>query len=158
MNEIPLKDIHLPDMLLWWPPAIGWWVLLILIVGLVVGLPYLWRWLKHKSLKKLSIAEFKTITKTFDQKEDRRKLVGELSMLLRRILMSYRGRHDTAALSGENWVEHLNKLVAVPCFSDEQELLLARGQYQRDPEFDTDSFMRSCERWINALPRRSNHV
>lgn len=158
MNEIPLKDIHLPDMSLWWPPALGWWVLLILIVGLVVGLPYLWRWLKHKSVKKLSLIEFQQITKTFDQQEDKRRLVGELSTLLRRILMSYQGRHDTAALSGTNWVEHLNELVAEPCFSHEEEGLLAQGQYQRDPDFDTQRFMQNCEGWINALPRRSNHV
>lgn len=158
MNEIPLKDIHLPDMSLWWPPAVGWWILLMLLIVLGVGWPYFWRWLKHKSVKKLSIAEFEKITKTFDQKEDKRRLVGELSTLLKRILMSYRGRHDTAALSGKNWVEHLNELVAEPCFSDKEEALLAQGQYQRDPDFDIQSLIQNCERWINALPRRSNHV
>ncbi len=158
MNETPLKDIHLPDMSLWWPPAVGWWVLLILLIALAVGLPYFWRWMKHKSLKKLSIAEFEKITKTFDQKEDKRRLVGELSTLLKRILMSYRGRLDTAALSGKNWIEHLNELVPESCFSDEEEALLAQGQYQRDPDFDIQSLIQNCERWINALPRRSKHV
>lgn len=158
MTEIQLKDIHLPDMSLWWPPAVGWWVLLILLIVLGVGLPYFWRWLKHKSLKKLSLIEFQQITKTFDQQEDKRRLVGELSTLLRRILMSYQGRHSTAALSGESWVSQLNELVVVRCFNADQESLLAQGQYQRDPDFDIQSFIQSCERWINALPRRSNHV
>lgn len=158
MNEIPLKDIHLPDMSLWWPPAVGWWILLILIAGLFVGLPYLRRWMKHKSVKKLSLIEFKKITKTFDQQEDKSKLVGELSILLRRIMMNYQGRHSTAALTGDAWITHLNEMVVERCFNANQESLLAQGQYQRDPDVDIDSFIQSCERWINSLPRHSSRV
>ena len=34
-NAIPLRDLHLPDAIGWWPLAPGWWgVLVILAVGL----------------------------------------------------------------------------------------------------------------------------
>ena len=26
-SQIPLRDIHLPEAITWWPPAVGWWVL-----------------------------------------------------------------------------------------------------------------------------------
>ena len=35
-SQIPLRDIHLPGAVAWWPPAPGWWVLLALAVGALV--------------------------------------------------------------------------------------------------------------------------
>ena len=35
MNQPELRDIHLPDPLSWWPPAIGWWLLVIGSLALV---------------------------------------------------------------------------------------------------------------------------
>src|SRR5262245_66626316 len=44
MSALPLRDIHLPGAISWWPPAPGWWVLaaLAMLVAVVVGL-YYWR-------------------------------------------------------------------------------------------------------------------
>ncbi len=37
----------LPDVSLWWPPAPGWWISLLLILLLLALLPRLLRWLAH---------------------------------------------------------------------------------------------------------------
>ena len=40
-NALPLRDLHLPDAIGWWPPAPGWWVVIALLAA---GLGYLaWR-------------------------------------------------------------------------------------------------------------------
>ena len=36
----PIADIHLPNTVSPWPPAIGWWLLLILIIALCAGSVY----------------------------------------------------------------------------------------------------------------------
>ena len=54
MNELGLKDIHLPDVGLWWPLAPGWWLLLILVLLVIYYLPRLLRWLRWKPVKTLS--------------------------------------------------------------------------------------------------------
>ncbi|MBV1912177.1 MAG: DUF4381 domain-containing protein, partial [Cycloclasticus sp.] len=36
-EELPLRDIHLPDAITWWPPAIGWWLLLAVIIVAAFG-------------------------------------------------------------------------------------------------------------------------
>ena len=32
-NALPLRDLHLPDAIGWWPPAPGWWVLFVLALA-----------------------------------------------------------------------------------------------------------------------------
>ena len=44
--QLPLKDIHLPPEIGIWPPAPGWWVLLILVLA-VIGLS-IWLWRRYQ--------------------------------------------------------------------------------------------------------------
>jgi len=82
----------------------------------------------------------------------------ELSSLLRRIVMSYRGRNQTAGLTGSEWVKQLDDLVDTACFSDEQIMLLTHGQYAAVVDIDCNALIRSCDTWIKALPGRPQHV
>ena len=40
-TPLPLKDIHLPEAIGWWPLAPGWWILLLLI-GLLIFAVVIW--------------------------------------------------------------------------------------------------------------------
>ena len=36
-SEIPIRDLHLPEAIGWWPLAPGWWVLIVLLgIGLLL--------------------------------------------------------------------------------------------------------------------------
>jgi len=61
MNGLELRDIHLPEGSLWWPPAPGWWLLLVLL-----GLVSLAAWWslqrrRHPSLRRLSLRQLDAI-------------------------------------------------------------------------------------------------
>ena len=159
MNELVLRDIHLPDVALWWPPAPGWWLLsAILIVLCFIG-SRLWRWLRQPSIRQQARCAFKQIKRDFHQHQDQRRLVTELSTLLRRTAMSYQGREQTAGLTGSAWADQLTELVKTPCFSEDQQTLLIHGQYAPIVNTDTDALINSCEHWIKALSeRRSSRV
>jgi len=158
MNDLQLRDIHLPDVTLWWPPAPGWWLLVVGLPLLISGLVFLRRWIKHQSAKKRSLIEFRQIIRNFEDQQDSGLLVSRVSTLLRRILMTYQGRDQVAGIAGERWIDELNDLVVERCFSDEQERLLRHGQFQRNIEFDSRALIDSCERWIKALPRSQKHA
>jgi hypothetical protein len=158
MNEIPLKDIHLPDAALWWPPAPGWWLLLIALILMVFAGRYFRYWLHHRSYRTLSLREYKAIHQSFDQAQDYKVLLAEVSSLLRRTAISYQGRQSTASLTGADWITQLNQLSGEPCFTAEQQELLISGQYRRELQYDVDALFASCERWIKALPRSRSHV
>ena len=158
MNQLELRDIHLPEGPLWWPPAPGWWLLLATLVILIIIAPRLYRLARHRSMKKRAIRAFSQIKMRFQDDRDQRQLLADLSSLLRRSMMAYQGRRQTAALTGDAWVRQLTELVGESCFSEEQQRLLSCGQYAREIQIDHDAMLESCQRWIKALPRRRPNV
>ncbi len=157
MDQPELRDIHLPDANLWWPPAPGWWISLLLIVLLLWLLPRLLRWLRHKPLKSLSIKELERIRLEYRQGMDDKAVLKEVAALLRRVAISFCGREQSAAITGEQWLAQLQLLAPQQSFSEVQLEWLARARYQAHTEIDVESLLDAAERWLRALPRR-DHV
>ena len=158
MNQLELRDIHLPEGSLWWPLAPGWWFLLLMIAILILIMPWLYRLIRYRSMKKQAEKTFSEIRMRFEKDRDQRRLLADLSSLLRRLMMAYEGRRQTAALTGEVWVRRLTELAGEPCFSEEQQSLLSHAQYARDIQIDHEAMLDICHRWIKALPRRRSNV
>ncbi len=146
-NELPLKDIVLPEPIGWWPPAIGWWLLLVLIVLLL----YLfWRgvkWLRRKTAVKTALKLLKRIQQD-DGLSNQQKLA-ELSMLLRRVAISTDAA-DVAGLTGQAWLQFLDRSLPDQPFSQGAGQCLATAQYQPDTpdNIDLDAVFVLCEQWI----------
>ena len=48
-SQLPLRDIHLPGAIGWWPPALGWWLLAALVlVGARAATPFITIAARHK--------------------------------------------------------------------------------------------------------------
>jgi len=158
MKGLELRDIHLPEGVLWWPPAPGWWALIALILMLAAGLLWLgWR-RRHQPLARLSMGELERIRQAHRGGRSERATVGAVARLLRRTLISYRGRAQHAAATGENWLAELEQLAPQHGFSAAQMQLLAHDRYQASFECDVDSLLQACEDWIRHLPRGQSHV
>ena len=153
-----LRDIHLPEASLWWPPAPGWWISLGLILLLAWLLPRLLRWLRHKPLRRLSQQELARIRLNYQQGQGDRAVLGEVAALLRRVTMSYYGREQYASATGSQWLEQLRTLAPGAGFSVEQLELLAHQRYRAQCEFDVEELLRSTETWLRALPRSRDNV
>lgn len=107
---IPLRDIHLPQAVGWWPLAPGWWVLIALAFA---GLLYLlykqylkWRW---NAARRISLAELVRIRTAYDEGADALTLAKELSELLRRSMLAYALRGEMAGLTGDSWLAWLDQ-------------------------------------------------
>ena len=158
MNGPELRDIHLPDASLWWPPAPGWWLLL----GFVALAAALAWWIvqirRHPSPRRLSLRELDDIRVAHASERDDRAALDAISRLLRRTLISYRGRPANAASTGEAWREQLESLAPRHGFSDSELRWLSHERYRPHPDCDVEQLLRACERWIRALPRGGQHV
>ncbi len=154
MNELPLRDIHLPEPVSWWPPAPGWWLLLALVIMLAVLLPWLIKRWRRKSLHTLAQAEFKQIQHAFQHHQDNVRLVQEISALLRRVCMSYTSRSQAASLIGDDWLQQLDSLGQQPLFNSDIGRQLLTAPYQATNNIDANNLLNTCNDWLKALPRR----
>ena len=152
MNQPELRDIHLPDVNLWWPPAPGWWISLALLLLLLWLLPRLLRWLRHKPPKRLSLLELERIRLRYKEGQSDSAVLREVTSLLRRVTISYYGREQYAALTGAQWIEQLQRLAPGSGFSEQQLQLLAHDRYRAQCEPAVDALLRSLEQWLRALP------
>jgi hypothetical protein len=105
-SQIPLRDIHLPGAIGWWPPAPGWWILLAMIMAVAV-LAFL-RYRSHFRERAALRALKRTLERLAEGAEPTHCLQ-QISMIVRRFAMSMSERGDAVAgLTGERWLKYLD--------------------------------------------------
>ncbi|MGX2028667.1 DUF4381 domain-containing protein [Methylocaldum gracile] len=151
METLPLRDIHLPDPISWWPPAIGWWIVSVAAVLLIATAAWLIRRWRQVTVAKLALRELDALQKdsTLGMTEKLRRL----SILLRRAGLSAYPREDVAGLTGEGWLEWLDRPLGTPRFSRGVGRALLDAPYRPVGDADMDRLITLCRDWLKALPR-----
>ncbi len=146
-QQLPLRDIHLPEAVGWWPPAIGWWVLAVLIPLLC----WLVFWLYKRITRKTAVKTAKKILKNIKQDNDIDTLIA-LSKLLRRVAISQAPRDEAASLTGQAWLEYLDKSVKGNPFTEGVGKVFANVHYQKQVATDLEiaAVIQLCETWLKA--------
>ncbi len=105
-----LRDIHLPEPISPWPPAPGWWILLVFSTLLIVGTGYyVARYLNSRKYRRRALAEYSKICSLEGDKER----IQNLLELLRRTVISATGENHCASLSTNEFLDFLQET----CFS-----------------------------------------
>lgn len=133
-SQIPLRDLHLPPEIGWWPLAPGWWVLLAL---LALGLG----WLLYRSLirwragmpRRAALRALAVLDKEYRVDGDVNHFGKQLSELLRRGMLAYAPRAEVAGLTGERWLQWLDQGMSKKEFSEGPGRTLESLPY-RNPE------------------------
>ncbi len=118
-EDIPLRDLHLPEMIGWWPVAPGWWLLFGL---LLFGLGFIaWRALQKYRMnadRRRALSQLRRLQAEYDHSHDAVSLGVEISELLRRAMLAYARRDEVAGLTGTNWLEWLDQGLTSKAFTD----------------------------------------
>ena len=106
-----LRDINGLDAIPWWPLATGWWLLAVLFVALVFALLSLLRNLRRYPAGSWHRDAWKQLRDLRQRASSMpvNELASELSELLRRIAVARLGRDRAAGLTGELWLDCLQK-------------------------------------------------
>jgi hypothetical protein len=167
-----LRDIHDALGNPWWPPAIGWWLLLLIacVIGVLIWryrrrwpllppIPLIhvgdWRWEARRELSRLRRSPERSRIK---------EQAADLSELLKRIAMARHGRGSCAGLNGEAWLEWLSERDPEGFDWRREGRVLLRAAYgpeTRDPadrqmqQQQLQRLLAATDRWISVRPRSS---
>lgn len=149
-QSLALRDIHLPEAISWWPPAIGWWLLLVLIPLLVFGA---W-WLYKRLTRNTAVKSAKRLLATIkdDQYADDLQKLQQLSIWLRRVTLSIAPDQHNAGLTGKAWLAYLDKGVEGQPFSQGIGQCLSDVQFRQvaPDDLDINALITLCETWLKG--------
>ncbi|MEN8219941.1 MAG: DUF4381 domain-containing protein [Pseudomonadota bacterium] len=149
-QQLPLRDIHLPEPIsLLWPLAPGWWLLLALLLFLILVSIWLLRLRKRNAAKRIALRKLKKLEKADEPK----KLVQEISTLLRRFYITKYPRKEVASLTGQAWLAFLDNQLGKQSFTAGEGRCLIDAPYRADVAIDAKALLKLCR----ILIKKGNH-
>ena len=137
-SQIPIRDLHLPEAIGWWPLAPGWWI----VIGLAaVALLFLMRRAliarRRSSARRYALKKLKQHCDDYAKNGNAVELGTQLSELVRRTMLAYAPRGEVAGLTGDAWLEWLDADLERPQFVSGDGRPLIEWPY-RDPGLSVD--------------------
>ncbi len=148
--QLPLKDIHLPDPIGWWPMAPGWWILMFLSISLSICAVWWWSRFKRYAARRETLRAFKALKTNCNLTSQQR--IELLSALLRRACISIFPRQQTASLCGRDWLDFLDGQLKDGRFSEGVGTILLEAPYRKNVNDDLQALFELCEEWVKSLP------
>jgi hypothetical protein len=150
-SQIPLRDIHLPDPVGWWPPAPGWWLVAALVIG---GLVVAWLRYHRRFRERAALKALKRVLAALEQGAEPVSCLQQISMVMRRFAMSVAAtERPVAGLTGERWLDFLDSRWDRHTFSRGIGRTLIVGPYARPDRVvygDVREVAGVCVEWIAA--------
>ena len=146
-----LRDIHEPDPISFWPPALGWWLVLLMLIGLV----FLYRWWSKRAkvpkYKKLAIEELKNISTNYEIQRNGHKTAGEISELIRKIMVLSDSRPEVAGLIDNEWLMYLDEKSDSDLFTKGAGRVLTTVAYQKESNTDVVALLDATKVLLNRF-------
>ena len=151
--NLPLRDIHLPPEVSWWPPAPGWspqMLTLILLPAVAYALRQRWQ---RRDFRRLAIRQLEEIERKHQERPNHQRLLQNLPRLLRQAALQHFPQSDCAGLVGEKWLKFLDRNLDDKPFSQGAGRQLAEGPYLPQTEHvDAEALLSLCGNWLRQLP------
>jgi len=150
-----LRDIHIPEEPSWWPPALGWWLVLGGILCFVLIIHLIYRYWSRRP-KQYALRVLKQI---YQDEKNSVAMARQISLLLKRVALFNYPRKKVATLTDEQWIAFLQSKTA-KSFSVEQLELLALSAYMPDKllvPLSTEELYRASIKGIKQLFKGEKH-
>jgi len=156
MDQLPLRDLHLPESIGWWPPAMGWWLVLsLLLIGILGATLLIQRRRRITPLKRalegLAEIEFQSDTRLEDKLQS-------ISAIMKRFALSIAGRDEVAGLTGDAWMAWLCARAGDQAIDLEVVSLLKNAPYQRRAmALDLEAVLLTTRQLLIAISQKSSY-
>jgi len=172
-TQLPLRDIHLPGLIGWWPPAPGWWLVAALALAALVAFGLYYRSGRHRRAALRFVAKVRL---ALEQGAEPVECLQRVSTTLRRFAMTTADQQSVAALRavdgvaerpdsdevaghiGQRWLRYLDSRWKRDEFSRGAGRLLLAAPYARPDTIDRQHALdlaALCADWLKEQrPRR----
>ena len=160
-SQIPLRDIHLPGAIGWWPPAFGWWVVMALMLAALAVYGLHWYRGRHRRIALRAVARVRI---ALEQGAEPVVCLQMVSTILRRFAMTSAAAvrapgpaTDVPGLIGEPWLRYLDSRWARNDFASGAGRNLLAAPYARPNSIERMTALELtalCKAWLAAQPAR----
>ena len=149
-----LRDIHLPEQVNAWPPAIGWWWMLagiLLLVLIIIALLYR---RKQTRLRRQALRQLNALRHSYQKTSHAQHHLRQIGLLLRRVALSRHEYSAIASLTGSDWLTFLDKQLDAKGrqnpFREGIGKVIETERFKPDSTWQPDDhFYRLIKRWIH---------
>jgi hypothetical protein len=155
MNSLQLQDIHLPDSASFWPLAIGWWILIALVIAIAtwIIIKTIKRAKKKKHQRKI-LAKFKILEQKLKTNPSN-ATIAEINTLIRQLAITYYPRSKVSSLTGGDWLHFLDESGDTQGFSRGAGRVLIDAPYQQDKQtienLNLNEFIPLIQNWAKKI-------
>jgi hypothetical protein len=144
-QALALRDIHPPAAPGIWPPAPGWWVVLALLAASLTGAAAsAWRVRRARARRRRILAELAALGGSAQGAQ----LAAAVSALLKRVALSRFRRGQVAPLTGQAWLDFLDRHGGAGRFTAGPGRVLAEGPYAPALELDAQALLDLARDWV----------
>ncbi|MFT6733049.1 MAG: hypothetical protein ACJAS9_001234 [Polaribacter sp.] len=150
-----LRDIHLPENIDQFPLAIGWWILLSILICTLCFI-IIRAIKKQRALRYLRSAKLEL--KSLSQLEANNESISKLSALLKRVCLIYYPANLVASINGQAWWDFINYEAGKNIFTKGDVKQMSQSRYQKNASVDKaeySSMVNKIEKSIELIIRKA---
>jgi len=162
ISSLPLRDIHLPGAIGWWPPAIGWWLLAALVLAGVAL--YALRYYRSRH-RRAALKSLRQVRAALEHGVEPVVCLQNVSTVLRRFAMTTAAARDRQAeaaegpdvpgLIGQRWLAYLDSRWQRDTFVNGVGRALLAAPYARPNRIERGTAVELtslCAEWLSVQP------
>ncbi|MCP5425861.1 MAG: DUF4381 domain-containing protein [Gammaproteobacteria bacterium] len=152
MNSSPLdalRDIHLPPTPDWWPPAVGWWIILVMsLAALAILGRRLYHVYRRGRRRRRGLRALAELCEALEKGGNPARFAGEVSLLLRRVALNRCPPESVAGLFGLDWLRFLDENGGQGGFVNGPGQVLRDAPYRRQAPVDVPALTALARDWL----------
>ncbi len=145
-DSLPLKGIHLPAPVGFWPPAPGWWLIsaILLLLIAIAGIRGRRYWHKRRQWRRVE----GVLSGILADSPSDTLFAARLSRLLKQAAMACHPHDQVAGLTGLAWLQFLDATGGNGAFQNGAGRSLLTAPYQASPALDRTALAGLAKHWL----------